>query len=82
MVWINVPDLKKEKELCLRLSKNTGSWDWDSLAKLNDKDLLLDVGFEEIDIEKISMVSDYREKNIDIKDLGIKNKCPKCGYEW
>ncbi len=46
VVWINVPDLKKEKELCLRLSKNTGSWDWDLLINF-DEDLLKEVGFED-----------------------------------
>ena len=50
VVWVNIPDVKKEKELCLRLSKNTGKWDNDLLKKF-DEDLLKDVGFsgEEMD---------------------------------
>ena len=44
IVWLDISDLKKEKELCLRLTKNTGSWDWDLLANFSE-DLLKDVGW-------------------------------------
>ena len=42
----------KEKELNVRLNKNVGSWDFDSLANFFDVDELLDWGFEaeELDI--------------------------------
>jgi DNA modification methylase len=36
----------KEKELNVRLNKNVGSWDFDSLANFFDVDELLDWGFE------------------------------------
>ena len=46
IIFINIPDMEKEKELCLRLSKNVGSWDWDLLANF-DQEQLIEVGFEE-----------------------------------
>src|SRR6185295_7071281 len=33
VVYINIPDIEKEKELNIRLNKNTGEFDWDLLAK-------------------------------------------------
>src|SRR3989344_7641375 len=32
VVYINIPDIEKEKELNIRLNKNTGEFDWDALA--------------------------------------------------
>ena len=40
----------KERELNVRLNKNSGSWDWDKLANEFDLDELLDWGFEEKDM--------------------------------
>ena len=50
VVYINIPDIEKEKELNLRLNKNTGEFDWNLLAKF-DESFLADVGFssEELD---------------------------------
>lgn len=45
VVYISVPDIEREKELNLRLHKNTGEFDFDLLQKL-DLDLLEAVGFE------------------------------------
>lgn len=64
VVWIDVPDIEKEKELCLRLSKNTGSWDWDLLAKFSE-DLLLNVGFEEVEIDKYPFKIENEEYNFE-----------------
>lgn len=44
-------DEKRERELNLRLNRNLGGWDWDLLANF-DKELLLDVGFEEPELNK------------------------------
>lgn len=50
VVYLNIPDIHKEKELNLRLNKNTGEFDWDLLAKFNEG-FLADIGFssEELD---------------------------------
>lgn len=50
--YINIPDVKKEQELNLRLNKNTGDWDFDLLANL-DEDLLKDIGFDSEELDKI-----------------------------
>ena len=43
-VFVNIPDEDKEMELIIRLSKNTGSWDWEKLHDI-EIDKLLQVGF-------------------------------------
>jgi DNA modification methylase len=43
-VFVNIPDVEKEKELNLRLNRNLGNWDYDLLANF-DENFLLDVGF-------------------------------------
>jgi hypothetical protein len=40
-------DIDKEKELNLRLNKNVGSFDYDMLANLFEKEFLMEVGFDE-----------------------------------
>jgi DNA modification methylase len=45
VVYLNIPDIEREKELNLRLHKNTGEFDFDLLQKIS-VDLLLDVGFD------------------------------------
>src|SRR6185295_12600437 len=45
VVFLNIPDIEKEKELNLRLNRNTGKWDFELLKEFN-LNLLLDVGFD------------------------------------
>lgn len=52
VVWVNIPDLKKEKELNLRLNKNQGDFDNDLLAEF-DIELLADVGWDSKELDKI-----------------------------
>lgn len=52
VVFINIPSLQKEKELNLRLNRNTGEWDFE-LLKSFDVELLLDVGFDDSDLSHI-----------------------------
>lgn len=58
-----LPD--EEKELNLRLNKNTGGWDKDLLANNYDIDLLLDIGFKHIElglnIDKIELPEEKEE---------------------
>lgn len=51
VVYVNIPDIEKEKELNLRLNKNLGHWDWDLLNQF-DTTLLLDVGFDEFELDQ------------------------------
>jgi len=50
VVYVNVPDIEREKELNLRLNKNTGSWDYALLAQFSE-DVLKDVGFNEDELK-------------------------------
>jgi len=52
VVYVNIPSIKKEKELNLRLNRNTGQWDYDLLKEF-DTNLLLDIGFDDGDLEAI-----------------------------
>lgn len=52
VVYIDLPDIEKEKELNLRLNKNTGSWDYE-LLKDFDIELLMDIGFDDSDLSHI-----------------------------
>ena len=45
-VFVNLP-YDKERELNVRLNKNTGGWDYDILADMFDMDELIDWGFKE-----------------------------------
>lgn len=64
VVYINIPDLEKEKELNIRLNKNTGEFDWDLLAKF-DESFLSDIGFSSEEIDNIFPP----EENPEIFDL-------------
>ncbi len=52
VVFINIPDLGKEKELNIRLNKNTGEFDIELLAKF-DESFLVDVGFSSEDLDSV-----------------------------
>ncbi len=61
VVYINIPDLDKEKELNLRLNKNTGEFDWDLLAKF-DETFLTDIGFSSEDLDNIFQIDETPEE--------------------
>lgn len=52
VVFVDIPDIDREKELNLRLNKNTGEFDWDLLAKF-DESFLADVGFSSDELDTI-----------------------------
>ena len=61
VVYVNIPDIEKEKELNLRLNKNLGSWDVDLLGNFNDE-LLKMVGFGTGELEEIFDLKEKEEK--------------------
>ena len=84
IVWVNITDIEKERELCLRLSKNAGSWDWDLLANF-DEDLLLDVGFDNDELEvRFNIMADPEEDKYDIEKAVSEKRIPtsKPGEMW
>jgi len=65
--FISIPDIEKEKELNLRLNKNSGHWDERMLSEF-DHNLLLDVGFEQLEIDAFSDGIDVEEPRIENED--------------
>lgn len=61
VVYINIPDIEKEKELNIRLNKNTGEFDWNMLATF-DESFLSGVGFSSEEIDNIFAVEDTPEQ--------------------
>lgn len=66
IVYINIPDESKERELNLRLNKNVGEWDFDLLAEF-DESLLVDVGFGSEEIESLFDVVEPTPEEFDLK---------------
>ncbi|MBI3289865.1 DNA modification methylase [Candidatus Microgenomates bacterium] len=61
VVYLNIPDLEKEKELNIRLNKNIGEFDWDLLAKF-DESFLSDIGFSSEELDDIFEIEDTPEQ--------------------
>ena len=69
---------EKERELNIRLNKNTGEWDTDILANMFDIEELQDWGFDDIDLKIDDIKLDEEEKPK--KDKLI--ECPKCNFKF
>lgn len=61
VIYVNIPDIEKEKELNVRLNKNTGEFDWGLLAKF-DEAFLTDVGFSSEELDEIFPVEETPEQ--------------------
>lgn len=61
VVYVNIPNIEKEKELNLRLNKNVGEWDWDLLATF-DETFLSTAGFSSEDLDEIFAVEETPEQ--------------------
>jgi len=78
VVYANIPDIEKEKELNLRLNKNTGDFDLDLLAQF-DESFLKDVGFDSQDLDDIFPAEENPEifdlekelEKLDIKNVAV-----------
>jgi len=64
VIYLNIPNLEKEKELNLRLNKNQGEFDFSLLANFAE-DFLTDIGFNS---EELDNIFDW-EDNPEIFDL-------------
>lgn len=77
VVYVNIPNEQTERELNLRLNKNLGAWDFDSLASFGE-DLLKIVGFETDELDKIFQITE--EDDFDLSEaLGVVAE-PKAKY--
>ncbi len=74
VVYISIPELEKEKELCLRLNKNQGEWDIEMLADF-DEALLKDIGFDSIELDEI-----FEEESTE-EQFDLQKELDKLGIE-
>lgn len=85
VVYVNLPDLEKEKELNLRLNKNQGEFDFSLLANFAE-DFLTDIGFDSEDLDEIFDWEDDSPEVFDLKKelekLDIKEVEIKKGDVW
>jgi DNA modification methylase len=84
VVYVDIPELEKEKELNLRLNKNLGEFDFRLLAEF-DPSLLKDVGFTSIEMDEILGIDEVPEvfdlqKELD--KLNIKEIAVQKGDVW
>ncbi len=66
VVYIDIPDETKEKELNLRLNKNQGDWDYELLAEF-DESLLADVGFDSEELDSIFDIDLEESETFDLE---------------
>ncbi|QHN43295.1 hypothetical protein GII36_05610 [Candidatus Mycosynbacter amalyticus] len=52
VVYVDIPDIEREKELNVRLNKNLGDWDYELLVEF-DESLLSTIGFDSEEIDAI-----------------------------
>jgi len=66
VAFVNIPNLEKEKELNIRLNKNTGQFDFDIL-KFFAEELLSGVGFSSVELDEIFGVGEETPEVFDIE---------------
>lgn len=77
VVYLNIADLDREKELNLRLNRNTGDWNYE-LLKSFDLELLSDVGFDTGDLANIWEQSlEVEDDDFDVEKEIAKIKKPQ-----
>lgn len=84
VLYINIPDIKKEKELNIRLNKNTGEFDWNLLADFGES-FLSEVGFSSEELDNIFAIEDVPEMfdlQKELNKLNIKNIEIQKGDVW
>lgn len=78
-VYMNIPEIEKEKELNLRLNRNQGHWEWDKLMADFPKEMLMGVGFTEMEIgdwkPETKSIEETPENLTGLMSL-VKVKCP------
>jgi len=84
VVYLDIPDIEKEKSLNIRLNKNTGEFDWELLAKFDEK-FLGEIGFSSEELDKVFEVEDTPEEfdlEKELKKLNIESIEIKEGDVW
>jgi len=84
VVFVTIKDIEKEKELNIRLNKNTGQWDFDLLAEF-DESFLDNVGFSSEEMDDIFEIEENPEEfdlEKELEKLNIKNIEIQKGDVW
>ena len=79
VVYINIPDLEREKELNIRLNKNVGEFDF-NLLKEFDETFLAGIGFSSEELDNVFEIEDTPEQfdlqkelqKLDIHNISVK----------
>ncbi len=66
VVYVNIPDEAREKELNLRLNKAVGDWDWELLSEF-DETMLADIGFSSEELDTIFDLDISDPENFDLQ---------------
>lgn len=61
VVYLTISDIEREKELNIRLNRNTGDWDWTKLAEF-DQSLLTNIGFTSEEMDDIFGIDETPEQ--------------------
>lgn len=75
VVYVTIPDLEKEKELNIRLNRNTGEFDFKLLAEF-DESFLADLGFSSEELDEVFPAEENPETfdlNKELAKLDIKS---------
>ena len=70
----------RERELNVRLNRNTGEWDMDALANMFELDELIDWGFDESELIIDSDIDLSEPEESKKKDSLI--QCPECNHKF
>ena len=84
VVYINIPNIEREKELNIRLNKNTGEFDWNLLTDFGEA-FLSDIGFSSEELDNIFAIEDTPEMfdlQKELAKLDIKNIEIQKGDVW
>lgn len=79
VIYVDILTIEREKELNIRLNRNTGEWDWLKLANF-DQSFLSDVGFTSEELDDIFGIDETPEQfdlqkelqKLDINNIEIK----------
>ena len=84
VIYINIPNLEREKELNLRLNKNVGEFDWDLLTDFSET-FLKDIGFSSEELDDVFGIDETPEVfdlNKELAKLNINQIEIKKGDVW
>lgn len=78
VIFVNEPDLEREKMLNIKLNIDAGEWDFSKLRELFEADFLMDAGFDDADVQRIfDDALETEDDNFDVEKELAEIKEPK-----